>query len=120
MSGKVNLDDLRRLRDEGLAAGAGSSRWIKGAQALMDAFPAFYATAKTMNAEAEARSIALRMCVDVLLRMIPDYLAEHPAQSQCSDTEHDAALACAAQVLYGPDQARWPLGLRKAVTGQYE
>ena len=44
-----NLDDLRRLRDEAMAAGTGSGRWIKAAQALMDAFPAYYATAKAMN-----------------------------------------------------------------------
>jgi hypothetical protein len=44
-----NLDDLRRLRDEAMAAGPGSGRWIKAANRLMDAFPDYYATAKAMN-----------------------------------------------------------------------
>ena len=56
----VNLDDLRRLREEAMAAGAGSGKWIKAAQALMDAFPAYYATALSMNARAAAQRYALR------------------------------------------------------------
>lgn len=52
----VNLDDLRRLREEAMADGAGSGRWIKCAQALMDQFPAYYETAKAINERhAEAR-----------------------------------------------------------------
>lgn len=51
---QVNLDDLRRIRDEGRAAGGGSPRWLKAAMALMDAFPAVYETAQRMNADAQA------------------------------------------------------------------
>lgn len=47
---RANLDDLNRLRADGLAAGAGSGRWIKAATAMMDAFPQVYDTAKAMNA----------------------------------------------------------------------
>lgn len=46
----ANLDDLKRLRADALAAGTGSGRWIKAATALMDAFPAIYDMAKAMNA----------------------------------------------------------------------
>lgn len=51
---KLNLDDLMRARAEGMAGGVGSGRWIKAAVQLMDAFPALYATAKGMNANAQA------------------------------------------------------------------
>lgn len=46
---RANLDDLKRLRADGLAAGVGSGRWIKAATAMMDAFPQVYETAKAMN-----------------------------------------------------------------------
>lgn len=45
----VNLDDLRKLREEALSSGPGSGRWIRCAQVLMDSFPAYYATAQAMN-----------------------------------------------------------------------
>jgi hypothetical protein len=48
---ETNLDKLLRLREEALAAGFGSGRWIRAAQALMDAFPGYYATARAMNEE---------------------------------------------------------------------
>lgn len=44
-----NLDELRRLRDKAMVSGPGSGCWIKAAQALMDAFPDYYATALAMN-----------------------------------------------------------------------
>ena len=50
----VNLDDLRRLREEALSSGPGSGRWIRCAQALMDSFPAYYATAQAMNEQHHA------------------------------------------------------------------
>jgi mono/diheme cytochrome c family protein len=50
----VNLDALKRARDEGRAAGGGSPRWVKAASLLMDAFPALYDTAQRMNADARA------------------------------------------------------------------
>lgn len=53
---RTNLDDLRRQREEALAAGVGSGRWIRCATALMDAFPGHYETAKAMNA------VHLAMC----------------------------------------------------------
>ncbi len=120
MSGQVNLDDLRRLRDEAMAAGPGTGRWIKAAQALMDQFPQYYATAKVMNAEASSRTETLRVCLDVLMRMIPEYLAEHEEAPQASDEEHNDAIARAALVLFGPDRARWPLGVRMAAEGHYQ
>ena len=120
MSGQVNLDDLRRLRDEALAAGVGTGRWIKAAQALMDQFPQYYATAAVMNAEAQSRTAALRTCLDVLTRMIPAYLAEHDEAPQTTDAEHNDAIARAALVLYGPDRARWPVGVLRAAEGRYQ
>lgn len=119
MSTKVNLDDLRRLRDEAIAAGPGTGRWIKAAQALMDQFPQYYATAKAMNAEAESRADALRTCLDVLVRMIPDYLAEHQDEPATDDEQMNGAIARAALVLLGPDRSRWPVGVRKAAEGEY-
>lgn len=59
----ANLDDLNRLRADSLGTGIGSGRWIKCAQALMDSFPDYYATAKAMNdqaAEARQRVEVLR------------------------------------------------------------
>jgi len=55
----VNLDDLRRLREEAMAAGPGTGCWIKCAQALMDAFPAYYETARAMNERLEAAGAAI-------------------------------------------------------------
>lgn len=56
---RANLDDLRRVRAEGLAAGPGSGKWIKAAVALMGAFPQLYDTAKAMNErQAAMRSAA--------------------------------------------------------------
>ena len=55
------LDDLLKLRNEAMAAGPGSGPWIKAAQALMDAFPDFYATARGMNAAAKEMRSRLRM-----------------------------------------------------------
>lgn len=65
-----NLDDLRRLREEALSRGAGSGAWIKAATALMDAFPAIYETAKTMNAKHEAARFELA-CRPALAAWIP-------------------------------------------------
>lgn len=62
---------------------------------------------------------ALQECVDVLLRMIPDYCADHGAKD-CTDAEHDAALKRAGKALYGASMAAWPEGLRKAAEGRYE
>jgi len=55
----VNLDDLRRLREEAMAAGTGTGRWIKCAQALMDAFPTYYETARAMNERLTAAGAAI-------------------------------------------------------------
>lgn len=63
---KPNFDDLRRLREEAIAAGAGSGRWIKCAQTLMDDFPAIYDTAKAMNADAAQHHGQIRVLVDLL------------------------------------------------------
>lgn len=63
---KPNFDDLRRMREEALAAGAGSGRWIKCAQTFMDHFPSIYDTAKAMNADAAQRHGQLRVLVDLL------------------------------------------------------
>lgn len=49
---KPNLDTLRSAREQAMAAGIGSGAWIKCAQMLMDALPAIYDMAKTMNEEA--------------------------------------------------------------------
>ena len=55
----MNLDDLRRLREEAMAAGTGTGRWIKCAQALMDAFPTYYETARAMNERLTAAGAAI-------------------------------------------------------------
>ena len=115
---EVNLDDLRRLREEAMAAGAGSGRWITAAQVLMNSFPAYYETAKGMNLQAAQLRAALALCVQAMLRMIPDYCGEQHAEP-CTDEEHDAAIAAAATALYGPDRARWPAGVRAAAEGRY-
>jgi hypothetical protein len=55
----VNLDDLRKLREEALSSGPGRGRWIRCAQVLMDSFPAFYTTAQAMNERQEAAGAEL-------------------------------------------------------------
>ena len=65
----VNLDDLRRLREEALFARTGTPRWLKAAMALMDAFPGLYATAQAMNARA-ADLTAMVNELDATLRSI--------------------------------------------------
>lgn len=114
----ANLDDLRRLREEALAAGPRSGKWINCAQALMDQFPAYYATAKAMNERQAELFAALQTCMDAMLRMIPDYCAENAAEP-CTDVEHDHALAAAGRALYGHNSVDWPAGLRKAAGGKY-
>jgi hypothetical protein len=62
---------------------------------------------------------ALRGCLDVLLRMIPDYCAEGRVEA-CTDAEHNAAIAAAARALFGVDRRAWPQGIRKAADGVYD
>ena len=61
---------------------------------------------------------ALSKCLDVLLRSIPDY-CDASGALPCSSREHDKAIAAAARVLYGQDQASWPSGVRDASLGRY-
>lgn len=61
---------------------------------------------------------ALQACLDVLLRMIPEYCHEQAAEP-CLDEEHNAAIAAAAVALYGPHRAAWPIGVRRAAEGMY-
>lgn len=63
MGGGCNLDDLRRLRAEALAAGVGSGRWIKAATSMMDAFPHIYNTARAMN---ERQAVICSAAADVV------------------------------------------------------
>lgn len=56
----ANLDDLKRLRAEAMAAGTGTGRWIKAATALMDAFPAIYDTAKALNTRQAELAMSLQ------------------------------------------------------------
>lgn len=87
---RVNLDDLRRLRDEALAAGTGSGKWIKCAQTLMDVLPSLYAMAKAMNERHErlaGMAHALKDACDLLegwvVTKCPSrYRAEHMSHIQ--------------------------------------
>jgi hypothetical protein len=69
--------------------------------------------------DAQQSDDALRGCVDVLVRMIPDYCADEQVQP-CTDAEHNAAIAAAALVLFGADRRGWPRGIRKAADGTYD
>lgn len=68
--------------------------------------------------EAALLFAALKVCVDAMLRMIPDYCEENAAEP-CTDLEHDQALAAAGRPLYGHNSVDWPAGLRKAAGGKY-
>jgi hypothetical protein len=83
---RVNLDDLRRLRDEALLAGPGSGRWIRCAQVLMDSFPAYYATAQDMNERLKAAGSELAR-----MKTVVDEALEWSAERPVSDWA-DAAL----------------------------
>lgn len=61
---------------------------------------------------------ALKVCLDALLRMLPDYCKEFSVE-QCDDTEMDAAICRAAEAVYGMDRGAWPVGVRKAAEGLY-
>ncbi len=65
------------------------------------------------------RTAALKKCLDILLRMIPDYCTASGAEP-CTDRQHDRAIATAARALYGPDEASWPVGVREAARGLYD
>ena len=62
---------------------------------------------------------ALEACLDVLLRMIPDYCTATGADP-CTDRQHDKAIAAAARALYGRDKTAWPQGVRDAATGKFD
>ena len=49
----------------------------------------------------------LEQCLDVLLRMCPDYCMDAQAE-MCTEAEHDAAIAAALTVFHGPDRRYWP------------
>lgn len=54
-----------------------------------------------------AQRAVLEQCLDVLLRMCPDYCMDAQVE-QCSEPEHDAAIAAALTVFHGPNRAYWP------------
>lgn len=60
----------------------------------------------------------IEQLLDVLLRMIPDYCLDMSAE-QVTDSEHDAAIAVAAEMLYGTDARAWPLAVLNAASGAY-
>lgn len=61
---------------------------------------------------------ALESCLDVMLRMIPEYCDEATAEP-CTDQEHNEAIAKAAVALYGSNRSAWPKNVRKAADGVY-
>ena len=61
---------------------------------------------------------ALRECLSVLIRTIPEACSQHRLPS-CWGYECDAAIASAARALYGTDRRRWPKGAREAASGKY-
>jgi hypothetical protein len=62
---------------------------------------------------------ALGACLDVMLRMIPDYCTDASAEP-CTNEEHNEAIRGAAEVLYGKRPSTWPTNVRKAAQGKYE
>ncbi|MFT3819862.1 MAG: hypothetical protein QM750_19990 [Rubrivivax sp.] len=66
-----------------------------------------------------AGELALRMCLDAMLRMIPGYCDDTGAE-QCTDEDQDKAVEQAAIVIYGSDIRRWPAAVLKAAVGEYE
>lgn len=62
---------------------------------------------------------ALGQCLSVMLRMIPQACEKHGLE-QCTDAEHDQAIAAAATALYGKDRAKWAPVLRDAAEGKFE
>lgn len=61
----------------------------------------------------------LASCLDVLLRMIPEFTDETGVET-CTDIEHNSAIEAAAIALYGEDRSTWPPGVQKAAEGEYE
>jgi hypothetical protein len=73
-------------------------------------------TASGAIPDGQARD-ALQACLDVLLRMIPDYCTDRGAEP-CTDAEHDLAIEKAAYCIYGT-RPRWPAAVQKAADGGY-
>lgn len=103
---RVNLDDLRRLREEALSVGPTHVRWFKAAVALMDGFPGIYEVAKTMNETAERQRelvTALRGQRGVLVDLLQDAVAVcrtvEPADGGIVERELLDALISRAEVL---------------------
>lgn len=61
---------------------------------------------------------ALNACLNVLLRMIPEF-SEETGIDMCTDDEHNSAIEHAAIALYGEDRSTWPPGVQKAAEGEY-
>jgi hypothetical protein len=59
-----------------------------------------------MSALLKQRAV-LEQCLDVLLRMCPVYCEAAQAE-QCTEAEHDAAIAAALTIFHGPNRAYWP------------
>lgn len=68
-----------------------------------------------MSALLKQRAV-LEQCLDVLLRMIPEYCADSQAEP-CTEAEHDAAIAAALVVFHGPNRDYWPPVARAVVEG---
>jgi len=58
----------------------------------------------------------LEQCLDVLLRMCPVY-CETAQADQCTEAEHDAAIAAALTVFHGPNRKYWPPVARAMLEG---
>lgn len=91
----------------------------------MNAYTRLLAVArKRAGASAEAvhpspERAALERCLDVLLRMVPQYCARAEVE-QCTDAEHDAAIGCALAAFHGADRTAWPPVARDVVEGRLE
>lgn len=59
----------------------------------------------------------LEQCLDALLRMCPEYCLQAQAE-QCTEAEHDAAIAAALAVFHGPNRAYWPPVARAILDGR--
>ena len=71
-----------------------------------------------MPALAKQRA-ALEQCLDVLLRMCPEYCMDAQADL-CTQEEHDAAISAALEIFHGPSRDFWPPVARAVVEGRPE
>lgn len=68
------------------------------------------------NAPLTHRAV-LEQCLDVLLRMCPDYCMDAQVE-QCTEVEHDAAIVAALTVFHSANRDNWPPVARAILEGR--